>query len=58
MSDRKAELERKKERLRQIRAEKERRKAEREAADAKIATERTSSGAAASAGAHQVSYYL
>ncbi len=36
MNDRKAELERKKERLRQIREEKERRRREREQADAKV----------------------
>ena len=53
MSDRKAELERKKARLAQIRAEKERRRAERVAADAQEAAQRTATGEAASRGAHQ-----
>lgn len=53
MSDRKAELERKRERLRQIKAEKERRQAERQAADAERASARATSGEAASLGAHQ-----
>ena len=38
MNDRKAELERKKERLRQIREEKERRRREREQQDARVRT--------------------
>ena len=53
MSDRKAELERKKEKLRQIRQEKERKKREREAQDAKNAALRTSSGEAGSLKAHE-----
>ena len=52
MSDRKAELERKKEKLRQIREEKERRKREREADDAKASALKTASGEAGSAQAH------
>ncbi len=52
MNDRKAELERKKERLRQIREEKERRRREREQADARASTLRTASGEAGSARAH------
>ena len=52
MSDRKAELERKKEKLRQIREEKERRKREREAEDAQASALRTASGEAGSAQAH------
>ena len=53
MSDRKAELERKKEKLRLIREEKERRKREREAEDAQASALRTASGEAGSAQAHQ-----
>ena len=52
MADRKAELERKKEKLRQIREEKERRKREREAEEAKASALKTASGEAGSAQAH------
>ena len=52
MSDRKAELERKKEKLRLIREEKERRKREREAEDAQASALNTASGKAGSAQAH------
>lgn len=53
MSDRKAELERKKEKLRQIREEKERRKREREQAETRNAALKTVTGQAASSTAHR-----
>lgn len=53
MSDRKAELERKKEKLRLIREEKEKRKREREVADQKSSALKTASGEAGSLSAHQ-----
>eukprot|EP00095_Tigriopus_kingsejongensis_P005434 maker-scaffold224_size251237-snap-gene-0.13 protein:Tk05434 transcript:maker-scaffold224_size251237-snap-gene-0.13-mRNA-1 annotation:"cytoplasmic dynein 1 intermediate chain isoform x7" len=53
MSDRKAELERKKEKLRQIREEKERRKREREQTETRNAALKTASGQAASSTAHR-----
>jgi len=52
MSDRKAELERKREKLRQIRLEKERKMREKEALDARGAAQRTAAGEAGSAKAH------
>jgi dynein intermediate chain len=52
MSDRKAELERKKEKLRLIREEKEKRKREREAADQQAGISKTESGEAGSEKAH------
>ena len=49
---RKAELERKKEKLRQMREEKERQRREREANDARLGAQRTATGEAGSAAAH------
>ena len=53
MSDRKAELEAKKERLRLLREEKERRKREKEAKEARDAAQNAVSGQAASSAAHK-----
>ena len=51
-ANRKAELERKKEKLRLMREEKERARREREAADARNAAQRTATGEAGSSAAH------